>query len=194
MLKTRLHSTRAKRKRCYDVTLSRQEGSMMRHLASAQYWDLPASGDTGRLFWRLAGRSVRTGLAIVHWTGCINTIKRNFSAIWIVNLTFTQFCAHCIWLTWFLFFGFAKNIILTIFIHLIWLIGISWSWVQVYIKSLVSLCFHKLVLVETGLSVHQKSCYSFIIWDELKLSLSVHKIRFHQFNSATGSLLKDQNY
>ena len=39
MLKTRLHSTRTKRKRYYDVTLSRQEGSTMRHLASAQYWD-----------------------------------------------------------------------------------------------------------------------------------------------------------
>ena len=30
------------RKRSYDVTMSRQEGSMMRHLASAQ-WDRPAS-------------------------------------------------------------------------------------------------------------------------------------------------------
>ena len=46
---------RAKRKRCYDVTLSRQEGSMMHHLVSVQYWDRPAGGDTGRLFsgiWR----------------------------------------------------------------------------------------------------------------------------------------------
>ena len=32
---------RAKQKRCYDVMLSRQEGSMIRHLASAQ-WDRPA--------------------------------------------------------------------------------------------------------------------------------------------------------
>ena len=46
--KTRLHSPRAKRKRCYDVTLSRQQGSTMRHLA--------------------------TGKAIVHWIGCINAI------------------------------------------------------------------------------------------------------------------------
>ena len=38
MLKTRLHSTRAKRKRCYDVRLSRQEGSTRRHLGSAQYY------------------------------------------------------------------------------------------------------------------------------------------------------------
>ena len=37
MLKTGLHSTRAKRKRCYDVRLSRQEGSTRRHLRSAQY-------------------------------------------------------------------------------------------------------------------------------------------------------------
>ena len=42
MLKTRLHSTRAKRKRCYDVRLSRQEGSTRRHLGSAQYYG-PAS-------------------------------------------------------------------------------------------------------------------------------------------------------
>ena len=26
-------------------------------------------------FWRLAGRSVPTGLAIVHWIGCINAIQ-----------------------------------------------------------------------------------------------------------------------
>ena len=39
--KIRLNSACAKRKRCYDVTLSRQEGSTMRHLASAQ-WDRPA--------------------------------------------------------------------------------------------------------------------------------------------------------
>ena len=36
-----VHNACAKRKRCYDVTLSRQEGSTMRHLASAQ-WDWPA--------------------------------------------------------------------------------------------------------------------------------------------------------
>ena len=35
---------------CYDVRLSRQEGSTMRHLASALYWDRPAGGNTGRLF------------------------------------------------------------------------------------------------------------------------------------------------
>ena len=55
MLKTRLHSTHAKRKRCYDATLSRQEGSVMRHLANAQYWDRPAGGDTGRLFLAFGG-------------------------------------------------------------------------------------------------------------------------------------------
>ena len=30
-------------------------------------------------FWRLAGRSAPTGLAIVHWIGCINAIKLCFS-------------------------------------------------------------------------------------------------------------------
>ena len=48
---TSAHCTRAKRKRCYDVSLSRQEGSMRRHLGSAQYLDRPASIlYTGRLF------------------------------------------------------------------------------------------------------------------------------------------------
>ena len=44
-----------KRKRCYDITLSRQKGSTMRHLASAQYWGRPAGGDTGRLFLAFGG-------------------------------------------------------------------------------------------------------------------------------------------
>ena len=48
MLETRLHSTRAKRKRCYDVMMSRQE-------ANAQYRDQPAGGNTGRLFLAFGG-------------------------------------------------------------------------------------------------------------------------------------------
>ena len=55
MLKTRLHSTRAKRKRCYDVMLSRQEVNTMRDLANAEYWDRAAGGNTGRLFLALGG-------------------------------------------------------------------------------------------------------------------------------------------
>ena len=47
----------------------------MRHLANAQYWDRPAGGNTGRLFLAFGGRSAPTGLAIVHWIGCINAIK-----------------------------------------------------------------------------------------------------------------------
>ena len=47
-----------------DVTLSRQEGSTTRHLASAQYWTGLAGGNTGRLF-----LTAPTGLAIVHWIG-----------------------------------------------------------------------------------------------------------------------------
>ena len=43
------------RKRCYDVTLSRQEGSTARHLASAQYWTGLAGGNTGRLFLTFGG-------------------------------------------------------------------------------------------------------------------------------------------
>ena len=43
------------RKRCYDVTLSRQEGSTTRHLASAQYWTGLAGGNTGRLFLMFGG-------------------------------------------------------------------------------------------------------------------------------------------
>ena len=43
------------RKRCYDVTLSRQEGSTTRHLASAHHWAGLAGGDTGRLFLTFGG-------------------------------------------------------------------------------------------------------------------------------------------
>ena len=42
-------------KRCYDVTLSRQEGSTTRHLASAHHWAGLAGGDTGRLFLTFGG-------------------------------------------------------------------------------------------------------------------------------------------
>ena len=40
-------------------------------------------------FWRLAGRSAPTGLAIVHWIGSINAIKKhkmqnNTAEIWIM--------------------------------------------------------------------------------------------------------------
>ena len=43
------------RKRCCDVTPSRQEGSMMRHLANAQYWTGQAGGNTGCLFPKFGG-------------------------------------------------------------------------------------------------------------------------------------------
>ena len=43
------------RKRCYDVTLSRLEGSTTRHLASAQYWTGLAGGNTGRFFLTFGG-------------------------------------------------------------------------------------------------------------------------------------------
>ena len=40
--KTRLQCTNAKRKQCFDITLSRQEESTMRHLANIQYKTGPA--------------------------------------------------------------------------------------------------------------------------------------------------------
>ena len=54
--------------------LSRQEGSMMRHLANAQYVTGPAGGHKKRFFFRLADRSAPTGFAIDHWVECINAI------------------------------------------------------------------------------------------------------------------------
>ena len=75
LTKIRLHSTCTKRKKCHDIRMSRQEGSTMRHLASAQYWIGLAGGNTGRLFPTFGGLSVPTGLAIGHWIGCINAIK-----------------------------------------------------------------------------------------------------------------------
>ena len=44
--------------------------------------DHPASGNTGCLF--LAGRSTPTGLAIVHWIGCINAIKIIFLMFYVI--------------------------------------------------------------------------------------------------------------
>ena len=44
-------------------------------------------------FWRLAGRSVPTGLAIVHWIGCINAIKCNK---FYCNLTFYKLNTYLI--------------------------------------------------------------------------------------------------
>ena len=43
-------------------------------------------------FWRLAGRSAPTGLAIVHWIGCINAIKMGHGITNILTkLTFKIF-------------------------------------------------------------------------------------------------------
>ena len=64
-----------KQKRCYKVKLSRQEGSTMRNLANAQSGTGLPMATQDNFFCRLAGRSVPSGLAIVHWVGCINAIK-----------------------------------------------------------------------------------------------------------------------
>ena len=46
------------------------------HMASALVLGTgTASGNTGRLLLKFGGRSSPTGLAIVHWIGCINAIK-----------------------------------------------------------------------------------------------------------------------
>ena len=50
-----LHSTLTKQERCYDVMLSRQEGSTMCHLANARYVISPARGDIGQLFLSFIG-------------------------------------------------------------------------------------------------------------------------------------------
>ena len=57
------------RKRCYDVALSRQEGSTKHHLPNAQNV-MPQPVETQDYFFcRLVGQSAPTGLAIVHWIG-----------------------------------------------------------------------------------------------------------------------------
>ena len=58
-LKTHLHTPRAKGKRCYDVTLSRQEGSMMRHLANAHSRPVLPMLYTGCLFLAFAGPVIK---------------------------------------------------------------------------------------------------------------------------------------
>ena len=42
-------------KKMHDITLSRQEGSMVRHLASVHHWTGLAGGNTGRLFLTYGG-------------------------------------------------------------------------------------------------------------------------------------------
>ena len=75
-LKTRLHSPRAKRKRCYDVTLSRQEEEVLCAIWRMHSPDRSCRYDVQDVFfWRLAGPVMPTGKAIVHWIGCINAIK-----------------------------------------------------------------------------------------------------------------------
>ena len=60
-------------KRCYDVMLSRQEGSTMCHLANAQ-WILPAGGNTEQIFLSLGGQSS-------HTTGGTSHGKRFYSVV-----------------------------------------------------------------------------------------------------------------
>ena len=75
------------RKRCYDVTLSRQEGSTTRHLASAQSKDRLAGGDTGRLFLTFGGPVSPTGVS-----NCpLDRVLTYKNLIYLLNL---QFCHH----------------------------------------------------------------------------------------------------
>ena len=53
--KTHWHSLCAKQNRCFDVTLSRQEGSTTCYLANAQYQTSLASGNPGHLFPMFSG-------------------------------------------------------------------------------------------------------------------------------------------
>ena len=87
------------RKRCYDVTLSRQEGSTTRHLASAQSKDRLAGGDTGRLFLTFGGPVSPTGVS-----NCpLDRVLTYKNLIYLLNLQFCQlFCGtankpdHCL--------------------------------------------------------------------------------------------------
>ena len=54
--------------RCYDITLSRQEGSTMRHLVNALSRLVVPVFYTGRLF-LVFGRTGRADRQIVHWIG-----------------------------------------------------------------------------------------------------------------------------
>ena len=69
----------ANRKRCHDVTLSRQEANT--YAPPGECNPRPAGQYAcirDDFFCHLAGRSAPTGLAIVHWIGCINAIKLCF--------------------------------------------------------------------------------------------------------------------
>ena len=74
------------RKRCYDVTLSRQEGSTTRHLASAQSKDRLAGGDTGRLFLTFGGPVSPTGVS-----NCpLDRVLTYKNLIYLLNLQFRR--------------------------------------------------------------------------------------------------------
>ena len=75
------------RKRCYDVTLSRQEGSTTRHLASAHHWAGLAGGDTGRLFLTFGG-PVRADRISYCPLDRVLTYK---NLIYLLNLQFSYF-------------------------------------------------------------------------------------------------------
>ena len=79
------------RKRCYDVTLSRQEGSTTRHLASAHHWAGLAGGDTGRLFLTFGG-PVRADRISYCPLDRVLTYK---NLIYLLNL---QFCVFAFYL------------------------------------------------------------------------------------------------
>ena len=81
------------RKRCYDVTLSRQEGSTTRHLASAQSKDRLAGGDTGRLFLTFGGPVSPTGVSncpldrVLTYKNLIYLLNLQFSVLLRLNIT-----------------------------------------------------------------------------------------------------------
>ena len=85
MLKPCLHSTPTKQKDAMtSACLDRKE-------AQGAIWGVHSTGPAGQyayiqgdFFCHMAGRSAPTGLAIVHWIGCINAIKSQISNLRVV--------------------------------------------------------------------------------------------------------------
>ena len=74
------------RKRCYDVTLSRQEGSTTRHLASVQHWTGLAGGNTGRLFLTFGGPVCTARISYCP----LDRVLTYKNLIYLLNLQFTS--------------------------------------------------------------------------------------------------------
>ena len=91
------------RNRGYDVTLSRQEGSTTRHLASVQHWTGLAGGNTGRLFLTFGGPACADRISYCP----LDRVLTYKNLIYLLNLQFRVFSFNML----FTYLGVSYNIV-----------------------------------------------------------------------------------